>query len=113
MRHWQHLERIATEELAVGPHFVGLGINLQMRHRAVELHVSFRNRPTLPHRRDALLQFQLGGHPRCTPAAERKVRLVEYGARPNDPNIGRVYTGCGVGIDAFGSPMAADMGNPP
>ena len=27
--------------------------------------------------------------------------------------IGRVSTGWGVGIDAFGSPMAADMGNPP
>ena len=25
--------------------------------------------------------------------------------RPNAPNIGRVYTGCGVGIEAFGSPI--------
>ena len=24
---------------------------------------------------------------------------------PNDENIGLVYTGCGVGIDAFGSPI--------
>src|SRR5215210_5442778 len=46
-------------------------------------------------------------------ALERNVRLVENGARPKLPNMGLVKTGCGVGIDALGSPMAADMGKPP
>ena len=48
-----------------------------------------------------------------TAAFERNVRLVENGARPKLPNMGLVKTGCGVGIDALGSPMAADMGKPP
>ena len=32
---------------------------------------------------------------------------------PNDENIGLVYTGCGVGIDAFGSPICAQAILPP
>ena len=34
-------------------------------------------------------------------------------APPNAPNIGRMCTGCGVGIDAFGSPIAASAMKPP
>ena len=33
--------------------------------------------------------------------------LVLPMARPKEANIGRLRTGCGVGIDAFGSPIAA------
>ena len=53
------------------------------------------------------------GTSRSIACCERKVKLVLNGARPKLPNIGRVNTGCGVGIEAFGSPIAADMGKPP
>ena len=38
---------------------------------------------------------------------DRLVLIIEDFFRdpPNDPNIGRVYTGCGVGIEALGSPI--------
>src|SRR5258706_12557980 len=34
-------------------------------------------------------------------------------ARPIAPNIGRISTGCGVGIDALGSPICAQAMTPP
>ena len=34
-------------------------------------------------------------------------------ARPKAPNIGRMDTGCGVGMDALGSPIWAQAMNPP
>src|SRR5580693_8446887 len=36
-----------------------------------------------------------------------KVTELSVNERPYAPNIGRQYWGCGVGIDAFGSPMMA------
>src|SRR3546814_6673626 len=37
----------------------------------------------------------------------RKVTAEWVAARPNAPNIGRKWTGCGVEIEAFGSPISA------
>ena len=41
------------------------------------------------------------------------VTLVVEIARPYAANIGRKCTGCGVGIDAFGSPISAQLITPP
>src|SRR5258706_2766231 len=40
---------------------------------------------------------------------------MEHGpvARPKLPNIGRIYTGCGVGMLAFGSPICDQAITPP
>src|SRR5580698_10675610 len=46
-------------------------------------------------------------------ASDTKVMLVAAVAAPKLPNIGRYITGCGVGIEAFGSPMALQAMNPP
>ena len=34
-------------------------------------------------------------------------------ARPSAPNIGRIMSGCGVGIDALASPICAQAMRPP
>ena len=39
--------------------------------------------------------------------------LVAPVARPSAPNIGRMSSGCGVGIDAFASPICAQAMKPP
>src|ERR1700690_1177267 len=48
-----------------------------------------------------------------TDAPLTSARQLPPTAPPNAPNIGRMYTGCGVGIDAFGSPICAHAINPP
>ena len=42
-----------------------------------------------------------------------KASDVAPAARPYAPNIGRITSGCGVGIDAFASPICAHAMNPP
>ena len=44
---------------------------------------------------------------------ETNARLVPARARPIAPNIGRMITGCGVGIDALASPICAHATMPP
>ncbi len=39
--------------------------------------------------------------------------LVAPTAPPNAPNIGRMRSGCGVGMDALGSPICAQAMKPP
>src|SRR5579872_2293359 len=46
-------------------------------------------------------------------ACETNVTEVDAVAPPNDPNIGRYRTGCGVGIDALASPITLHAMNPP
>src|SRR5947199_10242772 len=46
-------------------------------------------------------------------AADRNVRLVAAVAPPNEPNIGRYQTGCGVGIEALASPIRLQEIKPP
>src|SRR5277367_955037 len=53
------------------------------------------------------------GIPALKEASERNVILVGAIAAPKLPNIGRYSTGCGVGMEAFGSPMALQAMNPP
>src|SRR5262249_51345762 len=43
LRHRQHLGRCAGEQLAVGGHLVSLGIDLDLRRRAVVHHALLRN----------------------------------------------------------------------
>ena len=42
-----------------------------------------------------------------------KVMAEEVTERPNDPNIGRKCAGCGVGIEALGSPIIPPAIVPP
>src|SRR5580658_7408139 len=51
--------------------------------------------------------------PALSDASEINVMLVGAIAAPKLPNIGRYITGCGVGIEAFGSPMALQAMKPP
>src|SRR5579863_7931700 len=51
--------------------------------------------------------------PALTAAFEAKTTEDAVRARPNAPNIGRKWTGCGVGIEAFGSPIGAATIEPP
>ena len=53
------------------------------------------------------------GMPASIEACETKVTEDTASAPPKAPNIGRKWTGCGVGIDAFGSPIAAIAIMPP
>src|ERR1700720_3215102 len=53
------------------------------------------------------------GNPAVIAACETKVIAVAEVAAPKLPNIGRYNTGCGVGMDAFGSPIALHAMNPP
>src|SRR5271156_101958 len=55
----------------------------------------------------------LCGMPAFSDASDRNVMLVGAIAAPKLPNIGRYITGCGVGIEAFGSPIALQAMNPP
>src|SRR5579859_799331 len=48
-----------------------------------------------------------------TDACDTNVTAVDCGAAPNDPNIGRYSTGCGVGMDALASPITLQAMNPP
>ena len=52
------------------------------------------------------------GRPRAPPG-ETNATEVAPGARPSAPHIGRGRTGCGVGIDAFASPIGAQAIKPP
>ena len=45
--------------------------------------------------------------PWSSDARETNASEMASVARPNAPNIGRMSTGCGVGMDAFGSPIGA------
>src|ERR1051325_8636700 len=51
--------------------------------------------------------------PASQAACDANVTLVADTAPANAPNIGRKRTGCGVGIDAFASPIAAHAIIPP
>src|SRR5580692_7537469 len=42
-----------------------------------------------------------------------KLMEIGPGADPKAPNIGRIKTGCGVGMDALGSPICAHAIIPP
>src|ERR1700674_3464172 len=53
------------------------------------------------------------GTPAVIAACETNVIPVVDVAVPKLPNIGRYITGCGVGMDAFGSPIALHAINPP
>src|SRR5690242_6952652 len=53
------------------------------------------------------------GMPALNDACETKLRLVAAVARPNEPNIGRYRTGCGVGIEALASPIRLQAMKPP
>src|SRR5580698_3079270 len=53
------------------------------------------------------------GTPAFRAASDTKVMLVATTAVPKLPNIGRYITGCGVGIEAFGSPIAVQAMKPP
>src|SRR5437762_502067 len=55
----------------------------------------------------------LSGNSSSRATFERNVRLVGAVAAPNEPNIGRYKTGCGVGIDAFASPIRLHEIKPP
>src|SRR5260370_39659071 len=52
---------------------------------------------------------------RCdsTAAFETKVSEVSQIAPPNDPNMGRYSTGCGVGMDALAAPITLQAMQPP
>src|SRR5262249_56827218 len=43
LRHRQYLGRSAGEQLAVGTHLVGLGVDLDIRRRVVVVHALLRN----------------------------------------------------------------------
>ncbi len=51
--------------------------------------------------------------PCCSDAWLTKLKHVRPIAPPNEPNIGRMCTGCGVGMLALGSPIAAAAMKPP
>ena len=51
--------------------------------------------------------------PSSTAAGATKAIEVCPAVRPNAPNIGRGSTGCGVGIEALASPIAAQAITPP
>ena len=51
--------------------------------------------------------------PRSSDSCDTNASDVAPVARPYAPNICRINTGCGVGIDAFGSPICAQAMNPP
>src|SRR5206468_3467821 len=51
--------------------------------------------------------------PVSSPAWLTKFTAHDDNAAPNDPNIGRAITGCGVGIDALPSPIIAPAMDPP
>src|SRR5580692_2465888 len=51
--------------------------------------------------------------PAASAACDTNVKLVEAVAPPNEPNIGRYSTGCGVGMDALASPITLQAMKPP
>ena len=57
--------------------------------------------------------FSAAMWPSAMARCETNARLVAPVARPSAPNIGRMYEGCGVGIEAFGSPICAHAMKPP
>src|SRR5262245_64510940 len=71
-------------------------------------------RPRQPRTALAILRRpRRAGTPSTSAACETNVTDVDATAPPNDPNIGRYRTGCGVGMDALGSPIAAVAIKPP
>src|ERR1700676_571046 len=59
------------------------------------------------------LSPSFSGKPAELAACEMNVMLVAAIAEPKLPHMGRYITGWGVGIEAFGSPMALQPMNPP
>ena len=103
---------LAGDDCAVHAHFVGFGIDFEVRRGVVVNHVLLADAPAVAHGRD---------RPQAEPlwdaglrdASDTKVMLVAAIAAPKLPNIGRYSTGCGVGMEALGSPIALQAMNPP
>ncbi len=114
LRHRELLRRLADQQLAVRRHGVGLGIDCDLRRRAVVDHVLLAQTPAgVLDRDEALLHFQL---PR---QAARHGGLRHEGQRRSRPCASvcpehvSVGTGCGVGMEALGPPIAAAAMAPP
>src|SRR5271165_6045611 len=72
--------------------------------------------PMLRQLRTGLVIFfsaSFSGRPEVIAACERNVMEVAAAAPPKLPNMGRKRTGCGVGMEALGSPMALQAMKPP
>src|SRR4051794_21676110 len=54
-----------------------------------------------------------GATPRSIECCDTNASDAPPPAPPYDPNIGRMLTGCGVGIEALGSPICAQAIKPP
>jgi hypothetical protein len=104
--------RLFLPHVAVDPHRERVGINLDAGQCVVERHVGLADladiadRDQPPGDREPVGQSGLEGLPtKCTDVA-----AAAAGAAPN---IGRGNTGCGVGMEAFASPIAAQAIIPP
>ena len=85
----QHLRRLAREQLAVGAHFVGLGVHLDPRLPVVVDHVLLADPARVLHRHQRAREARGRAAPGL-PSAACDTNVTEVrSARPYAPNIGR------------------------
>src|SRR2546428_7581789 len=113
LRHGQYARRLAREHHTVSAHLIGLGIDLDPRQRVVVDHVALADVPAFAHRHGPPCQTEALRHA----LRQRGRRHERERCRPEGPaeraEHGPVEDGLGVGIDAFGSPIAAQAMRPP
>ena len=90
------------------------GSTSMLRQRVVERHVGLADLADIVDRDQAAVDRQpVGQAVLDRPAGDTKCTEVAAAAAGAAPNIGRGSTGCGVGMDAFASPIAAQAIMPP
>ena len=112
MGHGQFGGRLLLPDLAVDANGEGVGIDLDAGLRVVERHIGLATAANVAHRQ----QLSRDGQPVGQAVLDRLRRRnapTSPRRRPAAPNIGRGSTGCGVGMEAFASPIAAQAIIPP
>ena len=89
LRHRQHLGGLASEQLPIGAHRIGLGVYFHMRQVVVVDEMLFTNGAYVFHRAQLLGQPKISLMPAAKPACETKVSEPFATAPPKLPNIGR------------------------
>ena len=93
---------------------IGFGIDGDLRRGVVQLHVLLADVAAVAHRLDAFGQAVTSADAFLHRSlADERERRSRQSRRPKLPNIGRMKTGCGVGIEALGSPICDQAMTPP
>ena len=90
------------------------GSTVDAGQRVVELHVALAEAAAVRAPRQPLRRARAAPTvPSASARCDTKATSRSGGARPSAPNIGRIRSGCGVGMEALASPICAQAMKPP